>query len=235
MSLISNAAKFLALWIVVLPISALAQEQDSLNQAAPIAPNQLTPAEKVLGFRLLFDGKSLDGWQGATGQYKVEDGMLVCDPGGNLLTSEEFGDFIFRFEFKLPPGGNNGVGIRTQTGVNAAYHGMEIQILDNDAPRYENLQPYQYHGSIYGVVPAKRGYLKKPGEWNCEEIIADGGHIVVTLNGTVIVDADISGIEETMDHREHPGLHNEKGNIGFLGHGHRVEFRSIRIKPLDSE
>ncbi len=194
----------------------------------------LTPKEKEEGFVSLFDGKTLDGWQGDTKGYVVENGVLVCKPGGNLYTKKEYADFIFRFEFKLPPGGNNGVGIRTPIGKNAAYHGMEIQILDDTAPQYKNLQPYQFHGSIYGVVPAKRGHLKPTGEWNCEEIYAKGSHIRVTLNGVVIVDADLSKIDpnNTMDHQPHPGLHNPKGYIGFLGHGDRVEFRNIRIKEL---
>ena len=194
----------------------------------------LTPEEIQEGFVSLFDGKTLKGWQGDTKGYVVEDGLLVCKPGGNLYTEKEYADFIFRFEFRLTPGANNGVGIRAELGKNAAYYGMEIQILDDSHPKYKNLQPYQFHGSIYGVVPAKRGALKPPGEWNSEEIYAKGSHIRVTLNGQVIVDADISQIDpnHTMDHQKHPGLHNKKGYIGFLGHGTRVEFRNIRIKEL---
>ncbi len=110
--------------------------------------------------------------------------------------------------------------------------GMELQILDNTAAQYRNLRPYQYHGSIYGVVPAKRGCLKPVGQWNSEEVIAKGGRIRVKLNGGIIVDADISKITETMDGRPHPGLHRKKGYIGFLGHGSQLEFRNIRIKQL---
>jgi hypothetical protein len=194
----------------------------------------LTPEEIQEGFVSLFDGKTLKGWQGDTKGYVAEDGLLVCKPGGNLYTEKQYADFIFRFEFRLTPGANNGVGIRAELGKNAAYHGMEIQILDDSHPKYKNLQPYQFHGSIYGVVPAKRGALKPPGEWNSEEIYAKGSHIRVTLNGVVIVDADISKIDpnHTMDHQPHPGLHNKKGYIGFLGHGDRIEFRNIRIKEL---
>jgi hypothetical protein len=116
----------------------------------------------------------------------------------------------------------------------AAYAGMELQILDNTAEIHKDLKPYQYHGSIYGVAPAKRGYLKPVGEWNDQEVIADGRRITVKLNGVVIVDADIdeASSPKTMDGRDHPGLKREKGHIGFLGHGSRVEFRNIRIKEL---
>jgi hypothetical protein len=205
-----------------------------LLAAADASATDQARQEAQEGFVSLFDGKSLDGWQGSLKGYAVEDGLLVCRKagGGQLFTKGEYADFVFRFEFKLEPGGNNGVGIRTPMGVDPAYYGMEIQILDDTSPQYKNLHPYQYHGSIYGVVPAKRGHLKPPGQWNSEEIMCQGSKVRVTLNGTVIVDADLSKIKKTIDGREHPGLHNAKGYIGFLGHGARIDFRNIRIKPL---
>ena len=183
------------------------------------------------GFVSIFNGKTLCGWQGAKKGYAAEDGILICERGGNLLTVKEYANFVFRFEFKTLLGGNNGVGIRTPAKGNAAYDGMEIQILDDDPPRKE-LQAYQLHGSIYGVVPAKQGHLKPAGKWNYQEIMADGSHIKVTLNGKVIVDADISKIDKFLDGHAHPGLKNKKGHIGFFGHGDRVEFRNLRIKEL---
>ncbi|MEN6459368.1 MAG: DUF1080 domain-containing protein [Thermoguttaceae bacterium] len=191
-----------------------------------------TAKEASEGFVRLFDGKSLDGWQGDVANYRVEDGLLVCH-GTNLYTAKPYANFVLRFEFRLPPAGNNGIGIRTPMRVDAAYHGMEIQILDDGHPSYKGLQPYQAHGSIYGVAAAKRGLLKPQGEWNREEIIADGSHIKVTLNGVVITDADLSKITKTVDGREHPGLHNAKGFIGLLGHGNDpVAFRNLRLKEL---
>ena len=186
------------------------------------------------GFVSLFDGKTHSGWQGATKGYVIENGVLVCQKGGNLFTKEQYADFIFRFEFKLPPGGNNGLGIRAPLKGDAAYVGMEIQILDDSAPKWKNLKPYQYHGSIYGVVPAKRGHLKKVGEWNFEEVTCQGTQVTVKLNGTTIVDADIikASTPKTLDGKKHPGLKRTTGHIGFLGHGARIEFRNIRIKKL---
>lgn len=196
-------------------------------------PAGLTQEEKDQGFVSLFNGQDLEGWQGDVKGYVVEQpGLLVCKPGGQLFTAKEYSDFVFRFEFKLEPNGNNGVGIRTPMGVNPAYAGMEIQILDDTGSQYTQLKPYQYHGSIYGVVPAKRGFLKPVGEWNTEEIRCEGTHVKVTLNGEVIVDADISKVEP-IDGQEHPGLKRDKGYIGFLGHGSRIEFRNLRIKELN--
>jgi HEAT repeat protein len=198
----------------------------------------LTPEEKAEGFVALFNGRNLDNWIGNKQSYVAEDGMIVIKPengsGGNLYTEKEYADFIFRFEFLLTPAANNGLGIRAPLEGDAAYVGMELQILDNTADVYANLQPYQYHGSVYGVIPARREYLKPVGEWNYEEVVAKGTQIKITLNGTVIVDGDIAGPRDngTMDHNEHPGLKNKTGHIGFLGHGSVVKFRNIRIKDL---
>ncbi|HOX74969.1 MAG TPA: DUF1080 domain-containing protein [Bacteroidales bacterium] len=198
----------------------------------------LTPEEKAEGFVALFNGRNLDNWTGNKESYVAEDGMIVIRPdkgsGGNLYTEKEYSDFIFRFEFQLTPGANNGLGIRAPLTGDAAYVGMELQILDNTAPVYANLQPYQYHGSVYGVIPAKKGFLNPVGEWNYEEVIVQGTQIKVILNGTTIVDGDIAGPRDngTMDHNEHPGLKNKSGHIGFLGHGSVVNFRNIRIKDL---
>lgn len=202
--------------------------------------NQLTAKEKAQGFKLLFNGTDLTGWEGNKQGYAVKDGILICDPSlggeGDLFTSEDYGDFIFRFEFRLLPGANNGLAIRTPFKGHAAYDGMELQILDHNSPRYRGwLKDYQHHGSIYGVVPAKTGYLKPVGEWNYQEVTARGKQITVKLNGATIVDADIekASTPKTIDGKEHPGLLQAKGRIGFAGHGDQVEFRNIRIKSLD--
>jgi len=181
---------------------------------------------------------TLDGWTGDKVSYTVEEGMIVINPGevhgGNLYTGNEYSDFVFRFEFQLTPGANNGLGIRTPTEGDAAYVGMELQILDNTSSIYAGLEPYQYHGSVYGVIPARRGFLRPVGDWNYEEVTVKGTKIRVVLNGAVIINGDIAVASEngTLDGQEHPGLKNSKGYIGFLGHGSLVRFRNIRIKEL---
>lgn len=200
--------------------------------ASDAQTTNLSPEEAKEGFVSLFNGKNLDGWQGKPNRYTVENGEMVCKPGGKIFTVKEYANFILRFEFKLPSGGNNGIGIRTPLKGTSAYVGMEIQILDDEHKKYKHLKPYQTHGSIYGVVPAKSGFLKPAGQWNVEEIVADGSCIKITLNGTVILEADISKIDKTLDGEKHPGLHNAKGYIGWLGHGDPVAFRNVRIKEL---
>jgi hypothetical protein len=208
------------------------------NASVQQKPWEISQNEKKEGFRALFDGISLNNWTGNLKDYVVENGAIVIMPskgsGGNLYTSEEFADFIFRFEFMLTPGANNGLGIRAPLEGDAAYAGMELQILDNEAEIYKNLKEYQYHGSVYGVIPAKRGFLKPTGEWNYEEVTVKGSRVTVKLNGTTILDGDIAEASKngTMDGKDHPGLKNPKGHIGFLGHGSIVKFRNIRIRDL---
>lgn len=212
-----------------------------VKELEPASPLALSEVDQKEGFKLLFDGKNLDAWTGNTQDYLPEHGNLALYPQrggkGNLYTKEEFSDFHLKFEFQLSPGANNGLGIRTPMEGDAAYVGMELQILDNTAPVYAKLQPYQYHGSVYGIIPAKQGFLKPVGEWNQQEVIAQGNHIQVMLNGELILDGDLAEATKngTADHKEHPGLFNKKGHIGFLGHGSALKFRNLRIKALAPE
>lgn len=192
------------------------------------------------GFISLFDGKSLEGWslvqKAKSGRgYIVENGMLVCpkDGGGNLLTEREFSDFIFRFDFRMEAGGNNGVGIRAPLAGDIAYSGMEIQILDHDHEKYRGwLKPTQRHGAVYDLIPPIADALKPAGEWNSQEIHVQGRRVRVTLNGVLITDADLDTVSDPAVLKKHPGAARTGGRIGFLGHGTLVEFRNIRIKPL---
>jgi hypothetical protein len=189
------------------------------------------------GFVRLFDG-TLNGWKLIDGKgpgYVVENGILVCpaDGGGNLFTEKEYANFVLRFEFRLTPGGNNGIGIRAPLDGRASYLGMEIQILDDEHEKYRNqIKAAQYHGSIYDVVPAAHGFKKPTGEWNAEEITANGRRIKVVLNGHTIVDANLDDVKDPEVLKRHPGLQRRSGHIGFLGHGTRVEFRNVRIQEL---
>jgi hypothetical protein len=190
------------------------------------------------GFVPLFNGKDLTGWtlykKSGTG-YIVENGTIVCpdDGGGNLLTDKEFDNFILKLDFKLTPGGNNGVGIRAPLAGDIAYSGMEIQVLDHDHEKYKSwLQPWQRTGAIYNVVPPKGDALKPVGEWNQYEITANGPKVRIVLNGTTLVDADLSTVTDPEVLKKHPGIQRTTGRVGFLGHDSHVEFRNVRIKPL---
>ena len=193
--------------------------------------------QQLGSWKSLFDGSSSKGWIGHTDGYQFSAGEIQCTAGngGNIYTEDQFDDFILRFEFKLSPGANNGLGLRTPSSGDAAYAGMEAQILDNSADKWANLKPYQYHGSIYGVVPARRGFQKPVGEWNQQEVRCDGRQVKIILNGQVIIDANLDSVSVggTIDGREHPGLKRASGHIGFLGHGDAVAFRKLRIQPLN--
>ena len=211
----------------------------------------LSEEERKEGFELLFDGQNMDAWTGNLEAYQPMNGYMYVTAAygttGNLYTKKEYSDFVLRFEFCFDRDGvNNGIGIRTPMGVDAAYHGMEIQVLHHDSPIYKNLREYQVHGSVYGIIPAKRIKWGPLGEWHQEEIRVKGDRITVTVDGQVIVDGNIrtatkghnvapDGSDKnpyTVDKLNHPGLFNKKGHIGLCGHGEGIKYRNIRVKEL---
>lgn len=186
------------------------------------------------GYTSLFNGQDLTGWTGAVDHYEVVDGTIQCKPGrgGVLHTEEDYADFDAYLEFQLPPAGNNGLAIRYPGEGDPAFSGMcELQILDDDHERYQNIDPRQSHGSAYGMVAAHRGYLRPQGEWNFQHVSVKGPKIRVELNGTVILDTDLSTVTETMGDRPHPGKDLTSGSFGFAGHNDPVRFRNIAIRP----
>lgn len=179
--------------------------------------------------RSLFNGKDLSGWKGEG--YVVEEGAIVCTPQGrNLMTEETFADYRLTFSFKLPPGGNNGLGIHYPGTGDGAYAGMELQILDSTHPKYKDLKDYQFHGGLYTLAAAKQGALKPVGEWNTQVVTVHGSKLEIVLNGKKILDVKLD--ELATKHPQHAGVKRRSGHIGFLGHGDRVAFRDIRIEEI---
>ena len=229
------------LHLVAIPASAAVVAAASLLLAPPPAKEPLPVArdaakEKSEGFAPLFNGTDLDGWIGDTKGYKVEDGAIVCQPGGtNLFTKDEYGDFELRFEFMLTPGANNGIALRAPTTGDPAYAGFESQVLDNGAAQYKDLKDWQYHGSLYGVTAATASAQRPVGEWNQETIVMKGSKVRIELNGVVIVDVDLAEVAKdgkTQHGKPVDGLTRAKGHIGFCGHGDRVAYRAVRIRKL---
>ncbi len=197
--------------------------------------NKILNAHHSQAFKPLFDGESLAGWSGAVDDYEVVDGALRCKAGrgGLLLADGQLANFIVRVEFRLPPGGNNGLAIRTPGTGDTAYNGLcELQVLDDTHPKYNDIDPRQAHGSAYGMVAATRGYLRPNGEWNFQEVTVDGSRVKVELNGTVILDTDLAEVDEFMGGHAHPGLNRTTGYFGFAGHNDPVEFRNVSLREL---
>lgn len=190
------------------------------------------------GFHSVFNGKDFTGWAGPLDNYQVKEGAILCRPGkgGTIYTKDEYCDFVARLQFKLPPGGNNGLAIRYPGHGDTAYLGMcEVQVLDDNYEKAtgEKIDPRQAHGSAYGMVPAQRGYQHPIGEWNYEEVTVKGPTLKVELNGTVILDCDLSKVHEYLAGHEHPGKDRACGYFGFAGHNDPVMFRDISIKRLN--
>jgi hypothetical protein len=198
--------------------------------------NDLLRKHASSGFETVFNGKDLSGWAGPLENYEVIDGAIVCKPkkGGNIYTKAEYGDFAVRLEYKLPPGGNNGLAVRYPgTGQPSTVAMCEVQVLDDTHPKYAKLDSRQYNGSVYGMIPAQKGYLRPVGEWNFMEVTVKGPTIRVELNGTRIVDGDVSKLTDFMGGKAHPGKDLPRGHFGFAGHNDPVAFRNIRIKSLE--
>ena len=198
--------------------------------------NKILVSHNNDGFESVFNGKDFSGWKGPVDNYQVVDGSFVCKEGsgGSIYTAATYADFVARLEIQLPSGGNNGLAIRFPGEGDPAYAGMcEVQVLDNTAEKWANLDPRQYHGSAYGMVAAHRGYLRPVGQWNFEEVTVKGSTVRVELNGTVILDTDLSQVTEYMKDHPHPGKDLTEGHFGFAGHRDPVRFRNVTIKRLD--
>ena len=209
----------------------------AVREIPPAEANQILAKHGAEGFRSIFNGQNLAEWAGPIENYEAKDGVLKCKEhrGGTIYYNEELTNFMARVEFKLPPGGNNGLAIRYPGHGDTAYHGMcELQILDDGHPKYAtSLDARQAHGSAYGMVAAHKGYLRQTSQWNFEEVTVKGSKIKVELNGTIILDTDLSKVTEYMANSAHPGKDRTSGFFGFAGHHDPVEFRNLSIKTLD--
>lgn len=182
----------------------------------------------------LFNGKNLEGWETVGKQsWEAVDGVLACtgQGAGWLSTIKEYGDFELELEFWLPPAGNSGVFLRAPREGNPAYNGLEIQVLDDQSDKYEDLRPEQFTGSVYDVVAASQHVTKPAGEWNTMKIVYRGPHITVTLNDKQVVDADLDKYPDK--DATHPGLKRKRGYIGLQNHSSVVQYRNIRLKELE--
>ena len=198
--------------------------------------NKLFASNGNDGYKSVFNGKNLEGWAGPTNNYVVNDGTIQCKKGsgGTIYVNEELSDFSVRFEYKLPPGGNNGLAIRYPGSGDTAYVGMcELQVLDDTSKKYAKLHPSQYHASAYGMVAAERGYQRPVGDWNFQQVTVIGSTIVVEMNGVRILNADLAKVEKPMyDINRFKGRLRKTGYFGFAGHGDAVSFRNVKIKSL---
>lgn len=187
-------------------------------------------AENAPQLEPIFNGKDLTGWKGVEG-YKVDSGVITCCPGGkNLMTEQVYENYIIDFEFRLTPGANSGLGIHYPGTGDPAYTGMELQILDDTAEKFAKLQPYQYHGSLYTMSAAKRGFLKPVGEWNKQTVTVNGPLVKVVLNGEVILDVNLD--EMNAKYPAHVGGKRRSGHITWCGHGDGVSFKEIKLVKL---
>jgi len=210
---------------------------------ANLPPNQLSAEEQAAGWRLLFDGKSTAGWRGFRKPsfpdrgWVVEDGWLKClarGRGGDIVTVDEFEDFELSWEWRLPPGANNGVKyFITEQRTQAIGH--EYQMIDDS--RVKN--PKGSTAAFYDVLPPRADKpLKPPGQINHSKIVVHGQRVEHWLNGALVLAYEL-GSPELMaaiaksKFRNVPGFGTKiKGRILLTDHGDEAWFRNIKIRPL---
>jgi hypothetical protein len=206
--------------------------------------NTLTEDEKKAGWKLLFDGKTLDGWKGykkdkPADSWKVVDGVLTLDgKGGDICTVEEFGDFEFQIDWKISAGGNSGIMYRVAETRGAPYEtGPEYQVLD-DEKHGDGKNPLTSAGSIYAVYAPAKKVVKPAGEWNHTKIVAKGNHIEHWLNGEKVCEAEIGSedwnakVAKSKWAKVTTYAKETKGKIDLQDHGNKVEYKNIKVLAL---
>ncbi|HVJ46141.1 MAG TPA: DUF1080 domain-containing protein [Luteolibacter sp.] len=195
----------------------------------PLLPLVLSMPMAAAKGRPLFNGTDLTGWKGEG--YVVEDGAITATPAAkNLVTEDTFANYVLEFDFLLTPAANNGLGIHYPGTGDSAYTGLELQILDDGDPKYKDIKDSQTHGSIYLLSPAKRGFLKKAGEWNHQKVAVTANGVTVELNGEIILRRDLNDLAAR--NPKHQGVQRRSGHIAFLGHGDKVSFKNITIEEM---
>ena len=211
-------------------------------------PNTLSDKEKSDGFKLIFDGKSLDGFRNykketVDPKWVIQDGAitLTAKGGGDLITKNQYEDFEFRFEFKIAPEGNSGIMWHsTETGKAPYETGPEYQVLDSRSKTaYQHeIKRGNLAGAFYDIIPVKPEVSKPAGEWNEGSIKVNGTKITLSINGTVTADVDTSTDEwkellaKSKFAKWEKFNKEPKGHLVFQDHGDVVSFRSLRVKEL---
>ncbi|HEX9691851.1 MAG TPA: DUF1080 domain-containing protein [Gemmatimonadales bacterium] len=208
------------------------------------AMNSLTPSEIEVGWQLLFDGATLQGWrgfhrEGVPAGWQVMDGAITrVGGGGDIITGEEFADFELVLEWKVAPGGNSGIMYRVSEEANRTFEsGPEMQVLD-DAAHADGTSRLTAAGSNYGLYAAPAGAVKPVGEWNAVRIVVQGAHVEHWLNGVKVVEYELWSPEWEQLVRDSKFVEwptygrARRGHIALQDHGDWVAYRNIKIRPL---
>ena len=215
------------------------------SAAQPGAPNTLTDAERAEGWKLLFDGTSMQGWRGYGKTAMPDSGWSVVDGaitrtgrGGDIVTNDSYRNFELALEWKVPPGGNSGVFYRALESADPIYYSApEMQVLD-DAAHADGKNPLTSAGAAYGLYAPPRGVVKPAGEWNAARLVVRGDSVEHWLNGQKVVSYQLGSADwkakvkaSKFDAWKAYGTGKE-GRIGLQDHGDRVQFRSVKLRVL---
>lgn len=213
-------------------------------------PNTLSSEEVTAGWKLLFDGNSMNGWRTyqnkKSNSWSVKEGTLYCkgsdsdktDLRADIITNDQFENFELSVDWKISPKGNSGLMYMVTEGPKAAYMtGPEYQIID-DIGFPEKLEDWQKTGANYAMNPAPEAAPNPVGEWNHSRVIVNKGHVEHWLNGKKIVEYEL-GSDKWKDEKARGkwkdtpeyGM-SKKGHIALQDHGSEAWFRNIKIREL---
>ena len=239
--------------LAVASLSALAlacttRESEPAPQSEPtpaVTANVLSPTETAEGWRLLFDGKTTTGWRNfgkstISNSWQVVDGSLVRadTAAGDIITVDKFKNFELALDWKVAAKGNSGIFYRVTEAADTIWKAApEMQVLD-DVGHDNGKDTLTSAGALYALYAAPRGVVRPAGEWNNARILQNGNHVEHWLNGTKLFEFEIGSADwkarvAKAKFREYPIFGTApEGHIGLQDHGDRVEFRTIRIRPL---
>lgn len=222
-------------------------------------PNYISPREKAEGWKLLWDGKTTNGWRGAKLDHfpekgwKIENGVLSAVSsggaesayGGDIVTIRKYGNFELKVDFKLTKGANSGIKYFVDTELNkgaGSAIGCEFQLLDDEyhPDAKKGVKGNRTIASLYDLIPAFNpdGKVLDAYGWNRARILADGNHIEHWLNGRKMVEYERGNqmwraLVAYSKYKNWPAFGEAKeGNILLQDHGDEVHFRSIKIREL---
>jgi hypothetical protein len=234
----------LALVTITACTAAPRESSNADTGARPQEAAMTTQASQEGGWRSLFDGTTTAGWRGykktdvPAGWRVVEGAWTRVGPGGDIITTDQFGNFELSLEWKVQAKGNSGVFYRvTEEGDETYFTGPEMQVLD-DAGHPDGKSRLTSAGAAYGLYPSPGGVVKPAGQWNEARVLANGAHVEHWLNGTKVVDYELwspdweKRVKESKFAAWPKYGRASSGHIALQDHGDTVAYRNIKIRVL---
>ena len=256
---VAAAVLFVFFVIFTLLVGRAAQRKSKAqpHENAAATVNALTPAERAAGWKLLFDGKTWNGWRGFRREKMPDEGWTIEDgaikhiagngeqskQGGDIITVGKYDNFELQLDWRISPGGNSGIKyLVDEDMVKSGYSGLgfEMQVLDDNGHPDAKMgkDGNRTASALYDLIAPQNKVLRPVGEWNQVRLIVLGNHVEHWLNGAKVVEYELGSSElkaliAESKYKTIPGFGEvRKGHILLQDHGHEVWFRNIKLREL---